>query len=61
MYFGCIRELTLLVKLQVNLTENRQEKFVYPCKPVWHAQADPDRYFTQSPQCWFAQIKGKSS
>ena len=33
-------------------TENPQEaKSVYPGTPVWHAYADPGRYFTQSPQC----------
>ena len=36
-------------------TENPQEaKSVYPGKPVRHAYADPGRYFTQSPQCWFS-------
>ena len=31
-------------------TENPQEaKSVYPGKPARHAEADPGRYFTQSP------------
>ena len=46
-------------------TEHPQVKCVYPGKPVWHAQADPGRYFTPSPQSWFvlktAQIKGRST
>ena len=36
-------------------TEIPQEvKRVYPGKPVWHAQPDPDRHFMQSPQCWLS-------
>ena len=36
-------------------TANPQEaKKVYQGKPVRHAQADPVRYFTQSPHCWFS-------
>ena len=32
-------------------TENTQEaKSVYPGKPARHAEADPDRNFTQSPR-----------
>ena len=35
-------------------TENLQNaKSVYPGKPARRAKADPSRYFTQSPQCWF--------
>ena len=37
-------------------TENPQEaKSFNPGKPVRHAYADPGRYFTQSPQCWFSR------
>ena len=37
-------------------TENPQEaNSVLPGKPALHAYADPDRYFTQSPQCWFSR------
>ena len=37
-------------------TENPQEaKRVYPGKPARHALADPGRYFTQCPQCWFSR------
>ena len=37
-------------------TENPQEaKGVYPGKPARLSQADPGRYFTQSPQCWFSR------
>ena len=37
-------------------TETQQEsKSVYPGKPARHAWADPCRYFTQSPLCWFSR------
>ena len=36
--------------------ENPEEaKIVRPYKPARHAQADPCRYFTQRPQCWFSR------
>ena len=36
--------------------ENPHEaKSVYPGKPARHAKADPGRYFTHSPQCWFSR------
>ena len=38
----------------IHETDNLQvAKSVYPGKPARHAYADPGRYFTQSPQCWF--------
>ena len=37
-------------------TEYPQEaNSVQPGKPARHASADPGRYFTQSPQCWFSR------
>ena len=40
-------------------TEHLQEaKSVCPGKPARHASADPGRYFTQSPQCWFSRWDG---
>ena len=37
-------------------TVNQQEgKGVYPGKPAWHTQANPGRYFTKSPQCWYSR------
>ena len=43
-------------------TENPQEaKRVYPGKPARHAYADPGRYFTQSPHCWFSRGTAKLS
>ena len=38
----------------ISETETPQDaKSVFPGKSARHAQADPSRYFTQSPQCWF--------
>ena len=37
-------------------TENPLEvKSVCPGKPARHALANPGRYFTQSPHCWFSR------
>ena len=36
--------------------ENPNEaKRVCPGQPARHAKADPGRYFTQKPQCWFSR------
>ena len=37
-------------------TENLQAaKSICPGQPAKHVQADPGRFFAQSPQCWFSR------